>query len=501
MCSALLIATGTPQHGARTRLCPVRHLRSNLALLSAIFIFCICSVGDTLQPKRRGPKPLVDESVLVEWLERERQQGRLPTRDNIISEASRMYNDNVRTDDRPSTTLTLKSMDKYMFNEDESGMFIDFDTGSLKVYVLRGTKTCARRRGYDRHHVTLVACVRADGFYVRPALLWPSALTRGDLFQHEACPISVKATKTGWSSEDIIIEWLREFASLRRATANPHKSVVLIVDGSKTHLTRAIIEEAVKLGVHLVALPSHLTDVVQPLDLSVFKPFKAALKKRQREWRAKNRGKSITPSLFVKFVTESWMQCVTPSVIMSGFRRAGIAPFSPENVLSSLDPCRLAYQAAPPSAAEPAAEPAAEAVLPSLEASPQRVQKVDFQFQATSRAINMATRHDPWNMRLGGFVTSRSFREAAANYEKEQERNKERPAARRQAGCVRPQALPQHQQPRAKRARQDPPPQTTVQWRTQTQNPQPPPPQDVEHSSDSDGDFVPTVYVSYCSSS
>ena len=163
-----------------------------------------------------------------------------------------------------------------------------------------------------------------------------------------------------------------------------------------------------------MALPSHLTDVVQPLDPSVFKPFKAALKKRQRDRHAKNRGKSITPSLLVKFVTESWMQCVIPSVIMTGFRRAGIAPFSPENFLASLDPYRLAYQAPPPSAAEPAAE----AVLPSLEASPQRVRKVDFQCQATSRAINMATRHDPWNMRLGGFVTSQSFREAAANYEK-----------------------------------------------------------------------------------
>ena len=88
----------------------------------------------------------------------------------------------------------------------------------------------------------------------------------------------------------------------------------------------------------------------------------------------------------------------------------------------------------------------------------------------------MATRHDPWNMRLGGFVTSQSFREAAANYEKGHERNKERSAARRQAGHVRPRALPQHQQPRAKRARQDPPPQMRVQLRTQTQNPQPPPP-------------------------
>ena len=95
MYSALLIATGTSQHGARTCLCPVRHLGSNLALVFAIFIFCLCSVGDTLQPNRRGPKPLVDESAPVEWLERERQQGRPPTRDNIISEPSRMYNDSV----------------------------------------------------------------------------------------------------------------------------------------------------------------------------------------------------------------------------------------------------------------------------------------------------------------------------------------------------------------------------------------------------------------------
>ena len=144
-----------------------------------------------------------------------------------------------------------------------------------------------------------------------------------------------------------------------------------------------------------------------------------------------------------------------PSVIMNEFRRAGISAFCPANYLANLDPCRLAYQAL----LQSTAEPAAEAVLPSLEASPQRTQKVDFQCQATSRAITMATGHDPWNMRLGGSVTSQSFAEAAANHEKEQEKNKKTPPPRREAGHVRPLALPQHQQLRAIRARQqDPPP-------------------------------------------
>ena len=45
------------------------------------------------------------------------------------------------------------------------------------------------------------------------------------------------------------------------------------------------------------------------------------------------------------------------------------------------------------------------------------------------------------------------------------------------------------------------PPQTAVQWLTQTQNAEPPPSQVLEHSSKAYGDFVPTVYVSYCSRS
>ena len=48
----------------------------HLHLLSPLFDLCLCCVGETMQPKRTGPKPLVEESVLNDWLEQQRQQRR-----------------------------------------------------------------------------------------------------------------------------------------------------------------------------------------------------------------------------------------------------------------------------------------------------------------------------------------------------------------------------------------------------------------------------------------
>ena len=112
-------------------------------------------------------------------------------------------------------------------------------------------------------------------------------------------------------------------------------------------------------------------------------------------------------------------------------KNAGISSFSAQHFFENLDPSRLAP-------------------CPSLWNLwlPQNLlhnlrlclrwndlhRKVDFGCQGNGRLINQATTWDPWNMRLGSFVTSDSFKAAdpfkaaAQEYAQQQEKNKDRAA-------------------------------------------------------------------------
>ena len=50
---------------------------------------------------------------------------------------------------------------------------------------------------------------------------------------------------------------------------NEYACVALIVHGSRTRITLSNITECKELGVDIVVLPAHLTDVIQPRDRTV----------------------------------------------------------------------------------------------------------------------------------------------------------------------------------------------------------------------------------------
>ena len=53
------------------------------------------------------------------------------------------------------------------------------------------------------------------------------------------------------------------------------RPVLLIEDGHSSHVSIKLIELARKNGVHLLCLPAHTTHILPPLDVGVFKSFKA----------------------------------------------------------------------------------------------------------------------------------------------------------------------------------------------------------------------------------
>ena len=70
--------------------------------------------------------------------------------------------------------------------------------------------------------------------------------------------------------------WMSFFISHheRRGSLGPTKSMLLILDGHKSHVTLEVLLKAKEHGVDIVSLPSHSSYEIQSLDISCFKPFK-----------------------------------------------------------------------------------------------------------------------------------------------------------------------------------------------------------------------------------
>ena len=168
----------------------------------------------------------------------------------------------------------------------------------------------ARKRGYDRTHITGIICVSAAGQIITRTLLWTGQTIPIHLFSKNVCEVVIKptnvskgqatesstTTKEGWSSAALFMEWIEKvFVKETQPLHNDYNCVVLILDGSKTHLSLEIVTNCRALGVHIVLFPPHLTDVVQPFDTAVFRPLKPAFTKMEKKHQRQRIGRASTP--------------------------------------------------------------------------------------------------------------------------------------------------------------------------------------------------------------
>ena len=71
--------------------------------------------------------------------------------------------------------------------------------------------------------------------------------------------------------------WLDHFISALKKQNSIFVSspYLLILDGHSSYVTLDVVERARVVGLYLLTLPLHYSHTMQPLDVAVFKPFKA----------------------------------------------------------------------------------------------------------------------------------------------------------------------------------------------------------------------------------
>lgn len=103
-----------------------------------------------------------------------------------------------------------------------------------------------------------------------------------------------------------------------------------ILDNHVSHLCITGLDYCKVNGIVVLSLPPHCSHKLQPLDRTVFGPFKKSVNGQCDAWISSNPGKAMTIYDIPGIVKSSWPASATNANILSGFHCTGIWPLNPD---------------------------------------------------------------------------------------------------------------------------------------------------------------------------
>lgn len=232
-----------------------------------------------------------------------------------------------------------KVMERYRFepmdiwNMDETG--ITTVQKPNRIVAKRGVKQVGAITSAERGTlVTIAIAVNAQGSSTAPLFVFPR-LRYHDHFVRDG-PIGCIGTgnASGWMQEEEFLVFLRHFEKFAKPT--PEHKCLLLLDNHESHISIRSLNYCKSKGIVLLSFPPHCTHRMQPLDRSVYGPFKKMVNAFADSWIRNHPGKTMSIYDIPSIVREALPLAVTPKNIAAGFQCTGIVPFN-RNVFSEID--------------------------------------------------------------------------------------------------------------------------------------------------------------------
>ena len=123
-------------------------------------------------------------------------------------------------------------------------------------------------------------------------------------------------------TSEVFFSWFEQFCVVVK-----ERTLLLIYDGHKTHLSIEVVKKAIKEKITLVKLPLHCTDLLQPLDKCCFGPLKRMWEGKFNAWVSfSGPRKPISKDAFANLLCEIWNEGISSKNVIAGFEVTGIYP-------------------------------------------------------------------------------------------------------------------------------------------------------------------------------
>jgi hypothetical protein len=178
-------------------------------------------------------------------------------------------------------------------------------------------------------NVTMIVAVNAIGNHVPIMLIFPRMDFKDHMLTGAPTASIGCANPTGWSNENLFVDYLKHFIACEKPCKED--PALLILDNHGSHVSITAINVAKENGVVILILPPHTSRKLQPLDCTVFGPYKAYYNACLNDWMLSNTGKHVTIYKVAGIIGKAFGKSFTKRNIEKGFNVTRIHPLN-ENI-------------------------------------------------------------------------------------------------------------------------------------------------------------------------
>ncbi|KAF9797182.1 hypothetical protein SFRURICE_001828, partial [Spodoptera frugiperda] len=207
--------------------------------------------------------------------------------------------------------LGLENKPERIYNIDETSYCSD--PQKTKVVGLKGFPSTRTTSSAGKTNTTVLIASNAAGGKGPPIIIFKGKHVWSGWTSDEAYPGTLyTATSNGWIESEAFAEFMaKSFIPMVKHETEP---ALLIYDGHSTHVQLAVIEMAKQNNITIIKLPPHTSHLLQPLDLSVFKPYKDAWDQEMVKWQRTHKEQTLacsSPITLAKLCLNKINACMT----------------------------------------------------------------------------------------------------------------------------------------------------------------------------------------------
>ncbi|XP_065645111.1 uncharacterized protein LOC136075559 [Hydra vulgaris] len=212
-----------------------------------------------------------------------------------------------------------------IYNIDETG--VSTVVKPSKIVATKGKRNVGAMTSGERGtNVTIETAVSASGNTVPQMFVFPCKNYKDYFVNNGPLHCIGVGNGNGWVTDIEFKNFIQRF--IRHVKPSNEFKILLILDNYSSHLHFETLNLAKENGIVMLSFPPHCSHKLQPLDVSVFGPFKKYLSVAQDAWLRNNPEKAITIYDISKIVSDSLLLAITCTNITKGFQKTGVYPYS-----------------------------------------------------------------------------------------------------------------------------------------------------------------------------